>query len=130
MKKQLLLLLTILSVGIAGCSKDDKKPSENTSDITGRWYATEVEVDNRWKPVKGTCLDGMYAEFSKELTYKSYDSCIDDSYYRTYARSGDLVTCKVGDAIVTYRIIELSGNNSTLELTEGGESIKMKAVSR
>jgi hypothetical protein len=70
----------------------------------------------------------MYAEFNNDQTYNSYESCTDDNYSGTYTRSDNIITCKVGDATLTYRIIKLSGNNSTLELTEGSESIKMKAV--
>lgn len=127
MKRKLLLLLTILSIGFATCSKEDKKPSD-TPDIVGRWYATEVEVDKKWQLVKNSCFDGTYAEFSEELIYKSYDSCTGISFSGSYSRSGNIVTCKVGAATVIYRIIELSGNNSTLEMTEGSQKVKMKAV--
>lgn len=126
MKKRLLLLLTVFTLAFAGCSKDDNKP--DNSDIAGRWYVTHMESSNDWVAVKGSCLDGMYAEFQSNLTYKSYESCDNNNFTGTYTRSSTMITCKVDGATVTYRIIELSGNNATFEMGQDGDTIKMKAI--
>lgn len=127
MRKQQLTLVVLSLIIFAGCKKDGKIDSEPRN-ILGRWYITEVFSENNWIPVTKTCLDGMYAEFSKDFTYKSYESCDKSSYSGTYVYTNNMVTCKVAGVMVTYTIVELSGNNAVFELNETGESIKMKAV--
>lgn len=124
MKKQLLLLF-VTALLFAGCSKDDKKP--DNSDIAGRWYVTHMDLDGQWIPVEGSCLDGMYAEFSSNNEYKSYESCDDANFTGTYSRSGDVIVCTVDSATITYSIIEISADSATFEMGQDGDSIKMIA---
>ena len=128
--RKIILLLTLTTIMLGGCSKDGDTATPEGKDINGRWYTTEMQVGGEWLAVKGTCLADMYAEFKADKSYSSYQSCDNARYSGTYSLSGDVITCKVGAATVTYTIIELNGNKSTLALNEDGAITRMKAERR
>lgn len=119
-----------LILAFSSCSKDNDQIIPDDG-IIGTWYVTEKSTNNQWKSVKNTCDDGTFAEFKSDLVYKGFEGCDDRiSYTGTYLYTKNLVTCNVNSTIRTYKIIELSGNNVTFDLTQDDQTLKMKAVRR
>lgn len=121
MKKQLLLVITVLAIGFAGCSKDKKETI--VDDIVGKWFMTHVDNNGSWLPVNQSCLNGTYSEFTSSSKYISYDSCDDYTFNGTYTKKGNIVTCKVNAETITYTIIELNDNIVIFDLKVGSGDI-------
>jgi hypothetical protein len=129
MKKQLLVLVFAI-LTISACKKDSSK-IVTQKDFIGTWYATEKLTNNKWQSVTSTCSDGMNAHFEVDLVYSSYLNCnAQANYTGTYVYSNNVITCKVGAAVITYKIIDLIGDNATFELIQDYETAQYKAVRR
>jgi|GEM_PF-4190837 len=124
MKKLIPIIALLL---FFGCGKEEKGIS---SDITGKWFVTEIKADGSYQIASESCFNGYWSEFGKDGKYNSFNSCDEETYEGNYKKTDNIVTCFVGSSTVIYKIIARDGDNIEFNMNDIANNIDMKAVKR
>ncbi len=122
-----IFLLFSLMIALVACSSDD--PDADRS-IHGRWFVTEVFVDDEFVMATGTCFRDTWFQFDPDGTYTSYNSCDQDSYAGSYVESNNEITANMGAFTTTYLLTGRQGNEMSFIYFQGRQTVSMRARRR
>ncbi|MBQ7664943.1 MAG: lipocalin family protein [Bacteroidaceae bacterium] len=126
-----LLLTTISCFTFTSCGDDDDTdngfnyPIET---IYGTWEAQEIEVDGKWYNI--TVFP--YTRFAMSITFYSNGRFYGTGYFGTgsgtyKAVDNKIVTYLEGEEYMVYTIISLSENFAELTMSDGGDTMRIRA---
>ncbi|WP_075559895.1 lipocalin-like domain-containing protein [Parabacteroides timonensis] len=127
MRKNFILLLTLIITICAGCS-DDEKLDFDKDILIGKWKLTKVEINGSYvdvtKPPYSYTIEAAYA------TFNSDDSYYGEGYFGNgkgnYKASGKTITCYIdGKEYVRYQILNISAKECELEMFLDKDSMKI-----
>lgn len=126
------LMVAILSVGFASCSKDDDADDFNYPKETlyGTWKMSEVKMSETGSYVSWP-MQATSATFNSDGTYSGRGYFGNGS--GTYTAKGNTITTYVeGQVYLVYTVLSLTGSTAELKMTKPGssETLWIKCVKR
>ena len=127
MKKNLLLFVSTLVLGLTSCSKDDDSSSDS-SNIEGRWeYFQEgtivggTETLVSWDhecTTKKDYVELLSGGVMKDMVY--WDDCVDDVVTGTWSSDGTNFSASIGGENTSGEILTLTSSTLKIKYVDGG----------